>query len=224
MTSTPKPTPFTIPSHSDAVLYNRPDLKSVLVHSQPSSYKQYGFRAILCFDSKPLIPTHLGLPELDNYEDKVFLQVAGENQGFILQSQQAPHHWMMEINTTDYIVLLQFINREWNLLTSKLNYQLKMMREGTEPIRISNQLAFYNHGSSYFKTNISSHLVLKAWIESGDGKGIIHCCLEKMTNHGGGPEEFMILPMESLTTLAQDALGMKAMTDILVYYKSRVKK
>jgi hypothetical protein len=220
MASTPK----MIPSHFDAVLYNKPDCKSVLVHSQSSSSKHCGFRAILCFYSQPFVPDHLGLPKLDNYEDIVFLQVAGENQPFIQQSQQAvPHHWMLQINITEYLILLQFVNKEWDRLHSKLNYQLKMMREGSEPIYISNRLVFYNHGSCCFKTHLSARLVLRAWIDSADMDSTVHCCLEKKVDYNDDPET-MVLPMESLITLAQDALGMRAMTDILAYYKSRVKK
>jgi hypothetical protein len=161
---------------------------------------------------------------MDNYEDKVFMQVAGENQPFIQQSQHtSPHHWMLQINITEYLILLQFVNKEWDRLHSKLNYQLKMMREGSEPIYISNRLVFYNHGSCCFKTSLSSRLVLRAWIDSTDINGAVHCCLEKKVDFGDDPET-MMLPMANLVTLAQDALGMRAMMDILAYYKSRVKK
>lgn len=211
-----------IPNHFDSVYYNKPDCKSVLVHSQSSSFTHPGFQAILCFHSQPLLPAHLGLPKLDNYDNKVFLQVAYEDQPFILQSLVAPGQWM-QINITEYLILLQFINKEWTRLSSKLNYQLKTMREGAEPIFISGRLMFYNHGSSYFKTNLSSRLVLKAWIESGDTKGSINCCLEKKVDHCDAVE-LMTLPMESLHTLSQDTVGIKAMTDILAYYKSRIKK
>ena len=65
--------------------------------------------------------------------------------------------------------------------------------------------------------------MFKAWIESGDAKGTIHCCLEKKVDNFDAVE-ILMLPMESLVTLAQDAIGMKAMTDILGYYKSRAKE
>jgi len=215
-------TVFAIPSHYDIVYYNKPDCKSVLVHSYSSSFKEAGFQAILCFHSQPFIPAHLGLPEMKHYEDMAFLQVAVADQPFVLQSQVAPGQWM-QITITEYLILLQFIAKEWARIAAKLNYQLKTMREGAEPIHISGRLVFYNHGSSYFKTNLSSRLLLKAWIESGDVTGTIHCCLEKKVDYCDAVE-LMTLPMESLTTMAQDASGMKAMTEILAYYKSRGKK
>jgi hypothetical protein len=151
------------------------------------------------------------------------MQVAGENQPFIQQSQQAsPHHWMLQINITEYLILLQFVNKEWDRLHSKLNYQLKMMREGSEPVYISNRLVFYNHGSCCFKTNLSSRLVLRAWIDSVDINDTVRCCLEKKADCGDDLET-MVLPMASLITLAQDALGMRALMDFLAYYKSRDK-
>jgi len=215
-------TVFAIPSHYDIVYYNKPDCKSVLVHSYSSSFKEAGFQAILCFHSQPLLPGHLGLPKLDNYENKVFLQVASEDQPFVLQSEVALGQ-RMQMNVTEYLILLQFIDREWARVSAQLQHQLKTMREGTEPISISNRLVFYNHGWSHFKTSLSSRLMLKAWIESKQPQGIIHCYLEKQMD-GSDQVEIMILPMESLLTMAKDTVGFKTMTDILACYKSKTKK
>ena len=82
-------TPFVIPSVFDSVYYNKPDLQSVLVHAFSSSFTFAGLQAILCFHPAPILPSHLGLPQLDSYEDKVFLQVAAEDQPFLLQSAMA---------------------------------------------------------------------------------------------------------------------------------------
>jgi hypothetical protein len=215
--------PFVVPSTFDSVYYNKPDTKSLLMHSLASSYTQPGFQAILCFYSKPIVPCHLGLPPLDNYEDKVFLQVASESQPFLLHTQVA-HGQSMQINVTEYLILLQFIQKEWSRLESKLQYQLTTMRQGTDPIHITARLVFYNNGSSIFKTNLSSRLVFKAWIESGDPKGTIHAGLEKKMDGADAGTEWMPLPMESLVTLAKDAVGFKALTKMLAYYKSHLKK
>jgi len=214
-------TPFVIPSHFESVFYNKPACKSVLVHSCPSSFKQAGIQAVLCFHSKPILPDHLGLPPMNNYEDTVFLQTSAEDQPFILQTDVASGQWM-QINITEYLILLQYIEKEWIRLSLKLDHQLKAMREGTEPLYISGRLAFYNHGSSNFRTNLSSRLVFKAWIDSGDPRSIIHCCLEKKMENGQA-SEVMMLPMESLVKIAQDTNGMKAIVDIWTYYKSRIK-
>jgi hypothetical protein len=192
------------------------------VHSYSSSFLKPGFQAILCFDSKPHLPAHLGLPELSNYEDKVFLQVAAEDQPFVLQSRVALGQWM-QINITEYLILLQFINKEWTRISSKLDFQLNSMRKGNEPISISGHLVFYNHGSSFFKTNVSSRLLFKAWIESGDPQSTIHCCLEKKIDQSDN-FEVMTLPMESLAKMAQDVVGFKSLANILAHYKSRAKK
>ena len=215
-------TPFVVPLAFDSVYYNKPDTKSLLAHSYSSSFTHPGLQAILCFYSNPIIPSHLGLPHLDNYEDKVFLQVASEDQPFLLQTHAA-HGQSMQINVTEYLILLQFVQKEWSRLESKLRYQLKTMRQGTDPISITGHLVFYNNGSSHFKTSLSSRLGLKAWIESGDDKAAIHACLEKKLD-GADAFEWMPLPMESLATLAKDTIGFKAMTDMLAYYKSNWKK
>ena len=214
--------PFVVPSTFDSVYYNKPDTKSLLVHSYSSSFTHQGLQAVLCFYSNPIVPSHIGLPSLDNYEDKVFLQVASEDQPFLLQTH-AVRGQSMQINVTEYLILLQFVQKDWTRLESKLRYQLKTMRQGTDPISITGHLVFYNNGSSHFKTSLSSRLVLKAWIESGDDKGTIHACLEK-TLDGADGTEWLPLPMESLVTLAKDTVGFKSMTDMLAYYKSNWKK
>lgn len=222
-TPAPPPSNGIIPASFDSVYYNKPDTRSVLVHAYSSSYTNPGFQAILCFHSNPILPSHLGLPALDNYEDKVFLQVASEDQPFLLQVHAASGQ-SLQINVTEYLILLQFIQKEWPRLESKLRFQLTAMREGTDPVYITWHLVFYNNGSSYFKTSLSSRLVFKAWIDSGDPKGAIQACLEKKLDNGREGAEIIPLPMESLVRLAKDAVGFKALTDLLAYYKSRWKK
>ena len=215
-------TPFVVPLAFDSVYYNKPDTKSLLAHSYSSSFTHPGLQAILCFYSNPIIPSHLGLPHLDNYEDKVFLQVASEDQPFLLQTHAA-HGQSMQINVTEYLILLQFVAQEFPRLESKLKSQLMDMHEGTNPINITGHLIFYNHGSSYFKTNISSRLVFKAWIQSSLNQDKIYSYLEKKSEHTDKMEQ-LCLPMDSLLTLANDTTGIKVMTEILAHYKSRVKK
>ena len=215
-------TPFVIPSVFDSVYYNKPDLQSVLVHAYSSSFTHAGLQAILCFHPAPILPSHLGLPQLDSYEDKVFLQMAAEDQLFLLQSVVAQGK-ALQINVMEYLILLQFVAKEWPRLESKLDSQLTAMHEGTDPINITGHLVFYNHGSSFFKTNISSRLLFKAWIDSSHDKKIVFACLEKKSDLFDGMEQ-MSLPMSSLLTMAQDTAGVKTMIDILAYYKSRMRK
>ena len=129
----------------------------------------------------------------------------------------------LQINITEYLILLQFVAKEWSRLESKLEYQLTAMHEGTDPINITGHLVFYNHGSSFFKTNLSSRLLFKAWIDSSHEKKVVNACLEKKSDFSDGTEQ-MSLPMNSLLTMAQDTMGVKILIDILAYYKSRMKK
>lgn len=226
MADAPKPSiaekSFVVPGHYNVVYFNKPDNKSVLVHSYSSSFVHPGFQAIVCFDSQPVLPIHLGLPKMDTYDGKVFIQISTQDQPFISQSEVVSGQGM-QINSTEYLILLQFICKEWPRLSSKLNYQFKTMRQGTEPVSISRHLVFYNHGSSFFQTNVSSRLVFKAWIQSDDSKCNIKCILEKKADHSDAIECIM-LPMESLTALAQDDAGVKTMIAILASYKSRTQK
>ena len=169
---------FTVPPVYDAVFYNKPDAHSVLVHACGSSSVEWGFQAIICFHSRPILPSHLGLPPMSSYEDRVFLQVASENKPFIRQCE-ALSSQAMQINVTEYLILLQFVANEWSRLQSKLNSQLATMREGTDPVYITSHLLFYNHGSSHYRVSLSSRLVLKAWIDSRDTKPLVRVCLEK---------------------------------------------
>ena len=215
-------TPFIIPPIFDSAFYNKPDIQSVLVHSFSSSFTFAGLQAVLCYHPLPILPSHLGLPPLDSYEDKVFLQVAAEDQPCLLQTHAADGQ-TLQINITEYLILLQFVAKEWPRLESKLESQLTAMKEGTDPVNITGHLVFYNHGSSFFKTNLSSRLLFKAWIESSEEKKIIHACLEKKSDFSDRTEQ-MPLPMNSLLAMAQDVFGVKVLTDILAYYKSRMKR
>ena len=215
-------TPFVIPPIFDSAFYNKPDIQSVLVHSFSSSFTFAGLQAVLCYHPLPILPSHLGLPLLDSYEDKVFLQVAAEDQPFLLQTHAADGQ-TLQINITEYLILLQFVAKEWPRLESKLESQLTAMKEGTDPVNITGHLVFYNHGSSFFKTQLSSRLLFKAWIESNEEKKIIHAYLEKKSDFSDRTEQ-MPLPMNSLLAMAQDVLGVKVLTEIMAYYKSRMKR
>ena len=194
----------------------------MLVHSFSSSFTFAGLQAVLCYHPLPILPSHLGLPLLDSYEDKVFLQVAAEDQPFLLQTHAADGQ-TLQINITEYLILLQFVAKEWPRLESKLESQLTAMKEGTDPVNITGHLVFYNHGSSFFKTQLSSRLLFKAWIESNEEKKIIHAYLEKKSDFSDRTEQ-MPLPMNSLLAMAQDVLGVKVLTEIMAYYKSRMKR
>ena len=213
---------FVIPPVFDSLYYNKPDLQSVLVHSYSSSFTFAGLQAVLCFHPQPILPSHLGLPHLETYEDKVFLQAATQDQPFLLQTHAA-NGQSLQINITEYLILLQFVAKEWPRLESKLDCQLTSMKEGTDPINITGHLVFYNHGSSFFRTNLSSRLIFKAWIDSHQDQKMIHACLEKKSDFSDVVEQ-MPLPMNSLLTMAQDALGMKILSDMMAYYKSRMRK
>ena len=215
-------TPFIIPPIFDSAFYNKPDIQSVLVHSFSSSFTFAGLQAVLCYHPLPILPSHLGLPLLDSYEDKVFLQVAAEDQPFLLQTHAADGQ-TLQINITEYLILLQFVAKEWPRLESKLESQLTAMKEGTDPVNITGHLVFYNHGSSFFKTHLSSRLLFKAWIESNEEKKIIHAYLEKKSDFSDRTEQ-MPLPMNSLLAMAQDVFGVKVLTEIMAYYKSRMKR
>lgn len=227
---------FSVPGVFDASYYNTPDIHSVLVHAVSSSSKEEGFQAIICFHPRPDLPAHLGLPTISNYEDKAFLQVANENQPF-LQQHQVPKTNAMQVTVTEYLILLQFIMGEWPRLQSKLSSQLVTMREGTDPIYITGNLVFYNHGFSHFRVSLSSRLVFKAWIDSRDPKNNVKACLERHHGHDSPPAangasghheppsyHEMALPMNSLVALTQDIASYKALVDQMAAYKSRSRK
>ena len=217
---------FQVPGVYDPVFYNQPDSHSVLVHACSSSSVEGGFQAIVCFFSKPDLPSHLGLPLLSNYEDKVFLQMAKKDQPFLLYSQ-VPRGQSLQITVTEYLILLQFVAHEWPRLKSKLKSQLVTMREGTDPVYISGHLVFYNHGSCHYRVSLSSRLVFRAKMESREEDNVPKTWLERKqdanTNSACHDQE-MSLPMESLGLLANDSVGIKALTDYMANYKSRSRK
>lgn len=218
---------FVVPGVFDASFFNKPDAHSLLVHTVSSSADEEGFQAIVCLHSTPDRPAHLGLPVLPSYEDKAFLQVACENQPFLLQSQTPKTH-AMQVTVTEYLILLQFVGNEWPRLQSKLNNQLITMREGTDPVYMTGYLMFYNHGSSHFQVSLSSRLMFKACIESRDPHHKIKTWLERRLISDGNSTDSniheMTLPIHALSTLSQDTLGVKTLVDHLASYKSRSRK
>lgn len=213
-----------VPGVFDATYFNTPDVTSLLVHTISSSSQDDGFQAIVCLHSRPDIPSHLGLPVLPNYEDKAFLQVSPENETFVLQTQASKHR-AMQVTVMEYLILLQFVGNDWPRLKSKLNSQLITMREGTDPVFMTGYLLFYNHGSSHFRVSLSSRLVFKACVESRDPEHRIKAWLERRpdSNNESSPHE-MPLPMNSLTILSQDTIGVKTLVDQYSAYKNRSRK
>lgn len=224
----PPPT-FTIPSVFDPVFYNRPDAQSFLVHACPSSISDAGLQVILCMHPRPVsLPPNLGLPSSSSYEEKAFLQVAWETQPFVLQSQ-APRSQSMQITVTEYLILLQFAANEWSRLKSKMRSQRTAMREGTDPIHITNYLMFYQHGSSHYQVSLSSRLIFKARMDSRDEKETVRTWLERHGDGGGRgsssqQHQDMTLPMDAVVQLAKDVAGVKTLVDSLAEYKSKSRK
>ena len=215
--------PFTIPPVFDPVYYTTPDPHSVLVHSISSSSEDDGFQAILCLHSRVNLPSHLGLPNLSNYNERAFLQVAPINQPFMLQTQAARAH-SMQITVTEYLILLQFIENEWGRLQSKLESQLITMQEGTDPIYLSGYLKFYNHGTSHFRVSLSSRLVFVASVELRDAKRQVKAWLERRPLSDQNDYQEMALPMNSLVLLTKDKPGMQALVEQMGAYKNRSRK
>jgi hypothetical protein len=189
----------------------------------PSSADVGGFQAILCFHPKPHIPSHLGLPPSNDYEEKAYLQVTSPDQCFVQQNQAHRSH-SMQITVTEYLILLSYIETEWMRLSSKLESQLITMREGTDPVFMSGHLKFYNHGSSHFRVSLSSRLVLAASIDSRSSGNKIKAWLERRPMSDQNDYQEMELPMPSLMLLTQDTAGIKALVEQMTAYKSRSRK
>lgn len=214
---------FVVPPVFDAVYYTKPDPQSVLVHSIPSGSLEEGFQAILCLHPEPDIPPHLGLPTLNTYEEKAFLQVSLPNCMFVQQTH-ANRAYSMQITVTEYLILLHFIEEEWPRLSSKLSSQLTTMREGTDPIFMTGYLTFYKHGSSHFRVSLSSRLSFVACIESRQSENTIKAWLERRPLSDQNDYQELVLPMPSLALLIQDSPGMKALVEQMTAYKSRSRK
>lgn len=214
---------FVIPPVFDAVYYTTPNPESVLVHAIPSGSDDEGFQAILCLHPEPNLPPHLGLPALTTYEEKAFLQVSVPGSSFV-QQVHANRACSMQITVTEYLILLHFIESEWPRLHAKLESQLTTMREGTDPIYMTGYLTFYKHGSSHFRVSLSSRLSFVACIESTTSDSTIKAWLERRPLSDQNDYQEMVLPMQSLALLIQDAAGMKVLVEQMTAYKSRSRK
>jgi len=167
-------------------LVNTPDRATTFLHFWDSTTTARGFRAAICLDKQPNIPSSLGLPKLDTYADTVFIQLAPRGEMFLRYDEaNAP---MLQITFKEYIGLLHFFRNEWPALESKLYSQARLMRTTEDPIFINPHLVFHHHGSSEYEAKLGSRLLFKARIDSKDPvHDRIHVWLEML--EGGGSLE-----------------------------------
>ena len=223
---------FSIPAAYDSTMQNQPDTHSVLVHALPSSFKEPGFQAVIILHPNSNIPPHLGLaasttsPRSQRFEETAFLMTVNKTQPFIMYSQ-ASKSQVMQISITEYLTLLMFVGKEWSRLESKLASRAKAMKDGSEPITITNHLSFYNDGCCLYRTSLSARLVFKA---KGDCKikrneECVSAWLEHRVGHGSGSSlvEYT-LPMKTLCSMAQDTTSVNALMDHVTNYKNRSRK
>jgi len=225
---------FKIPTAYDPSFFNQPDLYAILVHALPSSFTEAGFQAVLVLHPKSDIPPHLGLPTSSRgHEETAFLMNAPKNQPFVMY-HQAPRALVMQISALEYLTLLAFIDKEWPRVKSKLSSQLTTMKEGSEPVILASHLSFYGHGSCHYRILLSHRLAFKAKAESRPSRDDepIKAWLE--LTHKNDPatststaspslQEFTV-PLQALSTLAQDQSAVKTLTDLVAAYKSRSRK
>jgi len=169
-------------------------------------------------------------------EESVFLTVAGVNQPFLMYTQ-APKALTMQISVTEYLTMISFVNKEWSRLLLKLEMRLETMRENSEPVTIAGLLSFFSHGQCHYQVHLSSRLFFKVKADSRVplDKGAIKAWLElKVPSSSSGPADSsasggnatreLLLPMSSLSILAQDTNSYNALVDLVATYKSRSRK
>ena len=223
---------YSVPAAYDATMQNQPDTHSVLVHALPSSFKEPGFQAVIILHPNSSLPSHLGLvaPSSSSgsprFEETAFLMTVNKTQPFVMYSQ-ASKSQVMQISITEYLTLLMFVGKEWSRLESKLANRAKAMKDGNEPITVTNHLSFYNDGCCLYRTCLSPRLVFKA---KGDSKmkrneDCVSAWLEHRIGHGSNSSlvEYS-LPMKTLSSMAQDTLSINALVDHVTMYKNRSRK
>lgn len=229
---------FSVPAAYDSHFYNHPDVQSVLIHSVASSDKDSGLQAVVVLHPKTSIPPHLGLSSHGG-DEVAHLMVSAHNQPFLAYND-APRALVMAVSVTEYLTLLTFWASEWSRLKSKLLHQMNMMTEGLDPVRITNNLAFYSHGMSHYSVSLSSRLVLRAradsrlssreeeclkvWLELKPSDKSSESSTLGGGGGGGGGLQVLSLPCKAVTALAQDTHSIKTLTDLVGAYKNRSRK
>jgi len=145
----------------------------VWVHGQPpSSASELGFRAIICIDSKPILPPSLGLPSnLETYRNTVFLQTThGPNEMFSRWDDPSNHKHglvpkMMTIGLDEYLALLQHMRTYWKEVETNLMAKVNQLNN-MEPVLIYPNVSYYGHGTCTYSAKIGSRLVFQASLES----------------------------------------------------------
>lgn len=165
---------------------NFPDPRSVLVNELDSTATRNGFRAIIVpkvsalsvfsqGKSGPGMPSCLGMTAPatpTEFADKVFIQVTDNLEPFCSQKEAKR---TLVVDFQDYLELYRFFLQDWTMIFSKMKSNIKHMREGSQAIRLSNFLSFYNHGYTVYTTTLGRRLELCARSDSQDK------CLDRVT-------------------------------------------
>lgn len=153
------------------------DPTTVLVHELESSVNMHGFRAVIISQRAAMhyfknpntsIPAHLGIPQADHLSHlsgKVYIQIAHYNERFVAHADASNK---IIINVDEYLDLYNFFHHDWPKVVSKIKFNIRSMREGTQPIRLTNHLYFYNNGYTIYKTTLGQKLLFRARSDSQD--------------------------------------------------------
>lgn len=145
------------------------DPAAVLVHELESSVNMHGFRAVVVTQKAAMnhssIPAHLGIPHTEAIAGKVFIQIAHYNERFVAHTD-AKLKFVVDID--EYLELYKFFHYDWPRVVAKIKFNIRHMREATQPIRLTNHLYFYHHGYTIYKTTLGQKLLLRARSDSQD--------------------------------------------------------
>ncbi len=214
---------YTVPNAYDASFTHQPDALSVMVHSLPSSGTDAGFQAVIVLHPKSILPPHLGLTAFTRLEETALLMTSLPNEPFVMY-HQASKGMILQISVTEYLTLLNFFVKEWPRLKSKLLTQTEKMRDGQDPVPLSQHLAFYSHGCCLYSIALSPRLVFKVRADSKKPTARdehLSAWLEQRSDNQW--IEFG-LALQSLATLSQNTHTVKTLTDLVAQYKNRSRK
>ena len=140
----------------------------MLLHECKSTAAEGGLQALVFFDARPSVPSHLGLETFSDYSRRVFLQSVGPMQSFGTFKECSLER-RIEITVKDYLILLRFAKNDWTRVYSRLSYDLANMKENYDGVQVTRHLSFFHRGTSGFTAKISKGLTFYAKADGRTG-------------------------------------------------------
>ena len=181
--------------------FKKPNSDAVLVHSYPATPQEHGVQALIVCRPSETSSAIVGLPN-SSAGKLVYLQVSSRSQCFV-SHDAAPNACELPLDV--YLSILQFFAEDFARLETKINMEIKSMRERNALVNIEPGLEFLGGGFCIFQHFFNADTVLEVRAESKSANDdfFVHLTVGKKS---------LQLYVRALQTLAANLPTLKKLT------------